>query len=173
MLKQFPLRLAFRTFITILIVTVVVYNLISGIYGDIRNTASAIQYYYSGVNEKMQSRIQKEKALLADLEQKIASPTNSEKMSTGYYDFIREIFAKKGVQTIKIASGEPIMKENAWQEDFSTTFTSTYHTVGMIISDLENGPFFCSVKSVHLVSKSLTGNTLEVSMVFSFSRVAG
>lgn len=171
MMKQFPIRLAVKISVITLLFYTAGYFLLFSIYREIRIKISAIRLHYSGEYEAIQSRVEKERALLSRLEQKNAIMIDSGKTSTDYYTFIRKTLVKRNIQTIKINSSKQISVNDNNLEVFSINFTDNYKNIGIVINDLENGPFFCSIKELHLVSKSLTENIIDASLVVSFRRM--
>lgn len=172
MLKQFPIQLAIKIIIVILFFYVIVYYLVFPVYKEIRNTITAIHIHYSGEYETIQSRVEKERALISKIEEKMMASIDSGSLSMSYYSFIRKVLGKRDIQTIKVNRNRLASENNQNQEVFSINFTGKYNIAGIVVNDLENGPFHCSIKELHLVAKSLIENTVEASLVVSFRRMA-
>jgi hypothetical protein len=173
MLKQFPIRLSLKILIAVALMLAAAKVLVYPFYVRVQEKIPALWSYYSGNDKKATGIFETDKAALAGLEQQAGVPANETGKtgkSAACYDFIQEVLKKHGIMSVKINSGNQITVKNIKREDFSLHFSSTYHTVGLIVSDLENGPFFCSVKPLHVFSKSLLNYTLDVDMSLSFYR---
>jgi hypothetical protein len=171
MLKRFPLLLTAKTLITLILFASVVRYMVFPIASKAWENMLDLRGYYSGANKEIKLRLEKEHAELLEMESKLLPRTDPGKKSAAYYDFMQETFKKHAIQAIKINSGEQITMQNVKRESYSIIFSSTYPIVGRIVHDLENGPFYCAIKSIHLLSKSLIGNTIEVEMSLTFSRM--
>ncbi len=170
--KLFPVRLAARlAFVAVILLVMIRYFLLPPLLqlrGDVLNIWSL----YSGSAKDAAFRFEKERSTLVELEKKVLPQTDPTKKSAAYYDFLQESVRKHGVSASKITSGEQFTANNVRREDYSLKFVSGYHSVGALISDIETGPYFCSVRSLHIVSQSLTDNTLDADMSLSFYRLA-
>jgi hypothetical protein len=172
MLKQFPIKLGLKILITAILLLAVVRYTLFPVFAQVRYKVAGIWSFYSGADKEAALNLEKERAALLDLEQKVLPQTDPTKKSAGYYDFLQGTLKNHNIPAVKINSGEQITAKNIQQEDFSVNFSGTYLTIGLLVSDLENGPYFCSVKSLHVVSKSLLDNTLEAEISLSFFRLA-
>jgi hypothetical protein len=171
MLKQFPIRLSIKVLFAAALMIVAVRLLVYPLFIRVQDKIPAIWSHYSGKDATTAVSFERDKAALVEFEQNAVLLANGAKKSSAYYDFLQEVLKKHGIMTVKINSGNQTTIKNVKREDYALNFSTTYHTVGAIVSDLENGPFYCSVKPMHILSKSLLNYTLDVEMSLSFYRI--
>jgi Tfp pilus assembly protein PilO len=170
-MKQFPIILSAKILLAVaLLLALLVYAVIPA-FVYVKDKSTAIWSFYSGSAQEASMQLEKERAALLELEKRVLPQTDPIKKGAAYYDFLQETLKKHNVPASKINSGEQISSNNVKREDYSLKFTGTYHTIGLLVNDLENGTYFCMVKSLHVVSKSLLDNTLEADMSAFFYRL--
>jgi hypothetical protein len=171
MFKNFPIKLSAKILLAAILFLVFLGYAVFPVFVQVKDKTGTIWSLYSGSAKEASLKLEKERAMLLELEKKVLPQTDPTKKSAAYYNFLQETLKKQNIPASKINSGEQITANNINREDFSLNFYSTYHPIGSLVSDLENGPYFCSVKSLHVLSKSLLGNTLEAEMSVSFYRL--
>jgi hypothetical protein len=171
MFKQFPIKLSVKILFAGMVFLLCIHYFVFPLYVQFKNEVITVWSILSGSDKQASLDLEKERAILAELEGKVVCQTDPTKKSAAYYDFLQETLKKHEIQAANINSGDQITAKNVRREDFSIKFSGTYHIVGMLACDLENGPFFCSVKSLHIVSKSLLSGSLEADMGMSFYRL--
>jgi hypothetical protein len=170
-LKQIPVRrIAFCTVIVVVFAVIARYAIVP-VGSQVFEKAIGLWSYYSGADKALGIKLKAEQQILSELEQKVSSVNGAEKNSSVYYDFLQVILKKHGLSAGKINAGNQITKNSIVQQDLSVTVNCTYHVLGTILDDLENGQYFCCIKNVHLVSRSLLGNSLDADVNISFYRL--
>jgi hypothetical protein len=172
MLKQFPIRLSIKIILAGTLLHVVIRLLAYPLFIRVQEKIPPFFSYYSGNDTKVIQTLEKDKAALEEFEKNVNFQNDSATKGSAYYDFLQEVIKKHGILAAKINSGNQIIGTNVKRDDFTLHFSTTYDTVGSIVSDLENGHFLCSVKPLHIFSKSLLNYTLDVDMSLSFYRLA-
>ena len=86
--------------------------------------------------------------------------------------FCRIFLKKRNIQAVKIVGGAEEKGKGMIQHDYSIEYEGTWHSAGSLISNLENGPFVCGIKSFHAMPKSFSSNVLLIDITVSFFRLA-
>ncbi len=171
MFKSFPIRLSLKIVIALVFFLGLARYAFFPLCISVRDEVGVLWSLYSGEDKVFAKKLETDRARLVDFERKALPQSDSTRKSAGYYDFLQETLQGNGIQAVRINTGDRKVEKNYQREDFSTTFSSTFHVIGTLTSDLENGPYFCSVKSLHIYSKSLRDNMLEAELSLAFYRL--
>lgn len=149
----------------IIIILSLIIPLVSGIYDSTSTVFTVLRS--SNLKDRIDS-LYKEKEFLEGAHKQVRTLANGSHGSSHWYNFLITCLRDNRIEAKKInASGLKIT--DAFQyEQYSFTCQSDFHSVGKLCSSLENGPYICSINSMHLVSRSLIKSGLNVSLSVTF-----
>ncbi len=137
----------------------------------IKNISASARAIYSVINKKNNKLIfemKNKNETLLNIEKRVKKLSSSENSSAKWYEFIQNMIKKHNIEARRINSTGIYDESEFDVEDFSFSFKGTYHDIGKFINSVENSGFVCSVKKVHLISKSLLDKNLDVDITISF-----
>ncbi|MBN2037949.1 MAG: hypothetical protein JW768_14505, partial [Chitinispirillaceae bacterium] len=83
---------------------------------------------------------------------------------------VQEFLKNRGIQAVRIRGGAEESSGGMIKNEFTIEYQGTYHVMGGLVSDFENGPFVCGIKSLRAVTSSALNNLLKIEMTVAFYR---
>jgi Tfp pilus assembly protein PilO len=172
-MTTFPVKLFTKSVMAVCIAIIAIQVFIRPLTSKAVIKGTEIFDYYSSSNKSALDAAQKQRASFQEIEKKIAALVNTPGKSAASYDFLQEFLRKHNVQTVKKITGAPEeSSKRMTKNDFTIQYDGNYHTLGSLVSDLENGPFICRISSLHAVSKSPINSNLGIEFTASFYRIS-
>lgn len=150
------------------IIILLSFFLISPLVKSISETVSSIYSIYTGNNRKILQELEQENKKLLRNKKNVEKLSSADNSSAKWYEFLQNNLKEYKIETSRINSTGIRNMGKFSVEDFSFRCKSKYHTIGLFISKIENSEFVCSIKNVHLISKSLLSNNIDVVITISF-----
>lgn len=166
----FPLRLIVKSVVALVIAGLAIQMLMQPLASMTIKKVGECLDYYSSSSKLAVVVVTKRRAALRVLEKKVSTWVNMPGKAASSYEFVQEFLKKRDIQAVKITGGTEESSGAMTKNEFTIEYQGTYHGMGDLVSDFENGPFVCGVKSLHAVSNSPLNNALNIEMTIAFYR---
>lgn len=152
----------------IVFILIVSFFIVKPLVKGIGSLGYSIFSVYGGKGKKVLTELEQKNEGLLKNKKSIETLSSSENSSAKWYDFLQKLLKDHNIEADRINSTGVQTTGKFGVEDFSFRCKSNYHNIGKFIYEAENSDFVCSVKNVHLISKSLLSNNLSVDITISF-----
>lgn len=133
----------------------------------IGTTKTLFSIYGKDIESLHEEEKQKNKTLTKK-KRNIETLASSENSSAKWYEFLQSLLKEHKIAAERLKSTGVTSTGDLDVEEFSFHCKSTYPEIVNFIEAVEKSEFVCSVKNVHLISKSLIKNDLDIDISVLF-----